>query len=143
VSFGGELDPHIGVVLSLTHKRLDPFEPFTDHVLRSVVQDALRKAGFIHFDGLKSNFKSRKSAFGRHAIYMGREESIKAMKSNKVPLSWEIISILFDRRVYTVLVVVYADHFPFGFRSPMEIGHDINGRLCASSERNVCEIDPQ
>jgi len=98
MSFGGALDPHVGVVFALMHKRPDPYEPFTDHVLRSVVQDALRKAQFIHFDGLKSNFKSRKSIYDRHGTsYTRREESIKAMKSNKVPLSWEIINILFDK----------------------------------------------
>lgn len=100
MSFDGELDPHIGVVLALTFKRPDPFEPYTELEFRSVVQDTLRKAQFIHFDGLKSNFKSRKLIADQDVGYLVREESMKAMKSTKVPLSLEIISMLLDKWVY-------------------------------------------
>jgi hypothetical protein len=96
VSFEGALDPHIGVVLSLTHKRPDPFEPYSDDTFKSVVQDTLRRAMFIHFDGLKSNLRIRKSITDR-GEFVGREESIKGMKSNKVPLSWEITNKLLNR----------------------------------------------
>lgn len=97
MSFDGELDPHIGVVLALSFKRPDPFEPYTELEFRSVVQDTLRKAQFIHFDGLKSNFKSRKSISDQDVGYLVREESMKAMKSTKVPLSLEIIDMLLDK----------------------------------------------
>jgi len=96
LSFEGELNPHIGVVLALKHKRPDPFEPYTDDVLRSVVQDELRKNGFIHFDGLKSNLRSRKSISDRVGYVVCSEVS-KAMKSNKVPLSEEITCILVNK----------------------------------------------
>lgn len=97
LSFGGALDAHVGIVFSLTYKRPEPFEPYTDQVLRSVVQDTLRKAQFVHFDGLKSNFKSRKLITDRGGAYLGRDESAKAIKSNKLPLSWEIIDALFNK----------------------------------------------
>jgi len=96
LSFGGELDPHIGVVLSLMHKRPDPFEPFTDNVLRSVVQREMRKDNFIHFDGLKNNFRSRKSK-SDEVGYIVCSEAIKAMKSNRISLSEEIRSILVNK----------------------------------------------
>lgn len=96
LSFEGELNPHIAVVLALKHKRPDPYEPFTDDVLRSSVQDAMRKGGFIHFDGLKNNFRSRKSRSDKVG-YIVCTEIIKAMKSNKVPLNEEITSILVNK----------------------------------------------
>uniref|UniRef100_A0A2S2P737 EF-hand domain-containing family member C2 n=1 Tax=Schizaphis graminum TaxID=13262 RepID=A0A2S2P737_SCHGA len=96
LSFGGELNPQIGVVLALKHKRPDPYEPFTDDVLRSSVQDAMRKGGFIHFDGLKNNFRSRKSRSDKVG-YIACTEVIKAMKSNKVPLNEEITNILVNK----------------------------------------------
>ncbi|XP_001949545.2 EF-hand domain-containing family member C2-like [Acyrthosiphon pisum] len=96
LSFDGELDPHIGVVLSLIHKRPDPFEPFTDNVLRSVVQREMRKDCFIHFDGLKNNFRSRKSK-SDEVGYIVCSEAIKAMKSNRISLSEEIRSILVNK----------------------------------------------
>lgn len=96
LSFEGELDPHIAVVLSLMHKRPDPFEPFTDNVLRSVVQREMRKDCFIHFDGLKNNFRSRKSK-SDEVGYIVCSEAIKAMKSNRISLSEEIRSILVNK----------------------------------------------
>lgn len=96
LSFEGELNPHIGAVLSLMHKRPDPFEPFTDNVLRSVVQAEMRKNGFIHFDGLKNNFRSRKSK-SDDVGYIVCSEAIKAMKSNRISLSEEITSILVNK----------------------------------------------
>jgi len=96
LSFEGELDPHIGAVISLMHKRPDPFEPFTDNVFRSVVQAEMRKKCFIHFDGLKNNFRSRKSK-SDEVGYIVCSEAIKAMKSNKISLSEEITSILINK----------------------------------------------
>lgn len=96
VSFEGAVDAHVGVVLSLMHKRPDPFEPYSDQTFKSVVQDTLRRAMFIHFDGLKNNLRVRKSIPDRDE-YVEREECIKAMKSNKVPLHWEIINKLLNR----------------------------------------------
>lgn len=97
VGFDGELDPHVGVVLALTYKRPDPFEPYTELEFRSVVQDTLRKGQFIHFDGLKSNFKSRKPISGQNVGYLERGESLKAMKSIKIPLLGEIKMMLIDK----------------------------------------------
>lgn len=94
--FEGKLDPHIGVVLALMHKRPDPFEPFTDDVLRSAVQDEMRKHGFIHFDGLKFNFRSRKSRTDPEG-YIAYSEATKAMKSNKIALNEEITGILLNK----------------------------------------------
>ncbi|CAI6358946.1 unnamed protein product [Macrosiphum euphorbiae] len=96
LSFEGELDPHNAVVLSLMHKRPDPFEPYTDNVLRSVVQREMRKDCFIHFDGLKNNFRSRKSK-SDEVGYIVCSEAIKAMKSNRISLSEEIRSILVNK----------------------------------------------
>lgn len=96
VSFDGEVDPHLVVVLAVTYKRPDPFEPFSELVFRSVVQDTLRKARFIHFDAFESNLKFRRSV-SNPAEYISREESIKAMKSNKIPLSWNIILMLLNK----------------------------------------------
>jgi len=96
LSFDGELDPHTGAVLSLIHKRPDPFEPFTDDVLRSVVQSEMRKNCFIHFDGLKNNLRSRKSRSDQIG-YIECSEAIKAMKSNKISLSEEITNILVNK----------------------------------------------
>lgn len=96
MSFDGKLDPHIAVAAALIHKRPDPFEPFTDNVFRSVVQDTLRRAGFMHFDGLKCNFRKRGSITNRDK-YLVLEETIKAFKSNKIPLSWEIAKILLNK----------------------------------------------
>jgi len=96
LSFAGELDPHIGAVLSLMHKRPDPFEPFTDDVFRSAVQREMRKDCFIHFDGLKNNFRSRKSK-SDEVGYIVCSEAIKAMKSNRIPLSEEITNILVNK----------------------------------------------
>lgn len=78
------------------HKQSDPYEPFSEPTLRSVVQDILRKSQFLHFDGLKSNFKSRKSVSDAEGC-IGRKESIKAMKSSKVPLNSEITNILLNK----------------------------------------------
>lgn len=97
MNFNNQLDPHIGAVFALIHRRLDPFEPFTNEIFRSVVQDTLKKAQFIHFDGLKSNFKGRKSIYDRESVYIDREQATKAMKSNKIPLNVEIINILFNK----------------------------------------------
>lgn len=97
MSFEGELDPHIGVVLAVVYKRPDPFEPHTELEFRSTVQDTLRKKQFIHFDGLKSNFKSRKSSSDQMDGYLVLDESIKAMKSTKVPLSMDITIMLLNK----------------------------------------------
>lgn len=96
LSFDGELDSHSGAVLSLIHKRPDPYEPFTDDVLRSVVQSEMRKSCFIHFDGLKFNFRSRKSKSDQVG-YIECSAAIKAMKSNRISLSEEITNILVNR----------------------------------------------
>lgn len=97
MAFDGQLDRHTGAVFALIYRRPDPFEPFTYEVLRSVIQDTLRRAQFIHFDGLKSNFRSRKSIYDRESVYIEREEAIKAMKSNKIPLNMDITNILLDK----------------------------------------------
>lgn len=97
MTFDNELDPHIGAVFALIHRRPDPFEPFTNETFRSVIQDTLKRARFIHFDGLKSNFKGRKSIYDRESVYIDREQATKAMKSNKIPLNEEITNILFNK----------------------------------------------
>lgn len=97
VSFEGALDPHAAAVLSLMHKRLDPFEPYSDNTFKSVVQDTLKRAMFIHFDGLENNLRIRKKLIPNREEFVEREESVKSMKSNKVPLSWEIITKLLNR----------------------------------------------
>lgn len=96
ISFDGELDPHTTAVFALVHKHPDPFEPFSDQVYQSVVQDTLRRAQFVQFDGLRCNFRKR-SANANQENYLEREETIKAMKSNKVPLSWDVANILLDK----------------------------------------------
>lgn len=96
ISFDGGLDPHTTAVFASVHKRQEPFEPFSDQVFQSVVQDTLRRARFVQFDGLRCNFRKR-GANANQEKYLEREESFKAMKSNKVPLSWDIANILFDK----------------------------------------------
>lgn len=94
--FDGQLSPHVGVVFAMLHKRLDPFEPVTTQMFRSSVQDALKRAGFMHFEGLLSNFKRRMNKSDREG-HIGHVEWTKAMKSSKVPLSSEIIDILLKK----------------------------------------------
>lgn len=96
ISFDGELDPHTTAVFAFVHKRKDPFEPFSDQVFQSVVQDTLRRVRFVQFDGLKSNFRKRGAKTDQNN-YLGREEAIKAMKSNKFPLPWDIANTLLDK----------------------------------------------
>lgn len=96
VSFDGDVDPHHVVVLAVTYKRPDPFEPFSELSFRSVVQDTLRKARFIHFDAFESNLKLRRSV-SNPAEFVSREQSIKAIKSNKIPLCWDIILMLLNK----------------------------------------------
>lgn len=96
ISFDGELDPHATTIFAFLHRRQDPFESFSDHMFKSVVQDTLRRAQFVQFDGLRCNFSKRKASSNQENC-LGREEMIKAMKSNKVPLSWDIANILLNK----------------------------------------------
>lgn len=93
------LDEHAAAVLALAHKRPGPFEPHTELEFRSAVQDTLRKAQFVHFDGLRSNFASRKWIVDRGAAAgrLNRVQSAKAVKSSRLPLSVEIVRMLFDK----------------------------------------------
>lgn len=108
MSFDGALDPHAAVVLSLAHKRPDPFEPYSDDTFRSVVQDTMRREMFIHFDGLKNNLRVRRGGTGLEEGLVDREQSIKAMKSNKVPLSEEMRTKLLNRYVTSAEKVFFG-----------------------------------
>ncbi|VVC29889.1 Uncharacterised domain DM10,Domain of unknown function DUF1126,EF-hand domain pair [Cinara cedri] len=95
MSFNKKLDDHTGVVLAFIYKRKEPYEPYTSNDFQNVVQDILRRAQFIHFDGLKRNLRSRKLTSDKKD-YVLIKEAIKAVKSCKIPLSSEVINLIFN-----------------------------------------------
>jgi len=91
-----KLSLHGVYVLALQYKkRREKRKEISDGLFRSILQDELRRALFVGFDGLEINFKQRN--LDKKDGYLERSSAFKALKSAKLPFSSEIINMLLDR----------------------------------------------
>lgn len=89
------LSTHGLFVLALRYKKHEKRKEVSDNLLRSILQDELKRELFTCFDGLEINFKQRN--LDKKDGYLDRNSAFKALKSAKIPFYTEIINVLLDR----------------------------------------------
>lgn len=90
-----KLTRHAIFVLALQYKKHEKYKKVSDNLFRSVLQDDLKRALFVGFDGLEINFKQRN--LDKKDGYLEYSSAFKALKSAKLPFSNEIINMILDR----------------------------------------------
>ncbi|XP_050539313.1 EF-hand domain-containing family member C2-like isoform X2 [Daktulosphaira vitifoliae] len=110
------LSQHSILVIALQYKKLDDKCQLYNDKLRSIVHDELKRHLFESFDGLAINFKKR-NYYNKSDGYLDRDNTMKALKSSKIPLSDEIIEMLLKKftdsdtkKVSYVKLLKYLDY---------------------------------
>lgn len=90
-----KLSLHGVCVLALQYKKRENSKEVSDDLFRGILQNELRRALFIGFDGLEINFKQRN--LDKKDGYLEYSSAFKALKSAKLPFPNEIINMLLNR----------------------------------------------